>query len=89
MEQNVTSPHVSIIIPVQRINDYIRDSMPYILDLDYDNLNRLRKITHSDTKVDRYSYNSAGLRFKKEEDPFLAQQLLLIFITPKGRPPLG
>ena len=34
----------------------------------YDKLNRLREITHSDSKIDRYSYNSAGLRFRKEED---------------------
>ncbi len=36
--------------------------------ISYDNLNRLREITHADTRVDRYSYNFSGLRFKKEED---------------------
>lgn len=30
-------PFVSIIIPVKEINDYIRESMPYILDQEYEN----------------------------------------------------
>ena len=32
-----SDPKVSIIIPVRRINDYIRESVPHILNLDYPN----------------------------------------------------
>ena len=35
---------------------------------DYDSFNRLRTVTHADDTVDKYAYNTAGLRIKKEED---------------------
>ena len=34
-------------------------------DISYDNLNRLREITHEDAKLDRYSYNSGGLKVQE------------------------
>ena len=37
-------------------------------DFEYDSFNRLRTVTHADDTVDKYAYNTAGLRVKKEED---------------------
>ncbi len=34
----------------------------------YDDFNRLREITRSDGKIDKYTYNAGGIRVKKEED---------------------
>ena len=42
----------------------------------YDDFNRLREITRSDGKIDRYTYNSAGIRVKKEEDTAVSNVVL-------------